>query len=1015
MGTKATDYMHGLKALTPDASDIAGLRESQKNVANNTPTTPPPAPATPATVYPQDKLHPSENYKYGNQGGQKRLDMEGNIIPVPAYDSGRDVRVISPMIYDEGGEVDPAIAAGRAGQAQGNSMVQSLMAEPDVQAPDQAALNMPKPVKPAAKLAAKPAPASGSVGGVRDQQLDAPQYMQPTNDQLHPVDVAAPSQMTVMTGQPASALPQMNDAVPVMDCGGNVGIQAYDDGGPVNVNDGQHQLAILKHGEKVLNPREADAYRAGQQAAAAQAAPPAEGASPEGAQPDAQAAPVEGQPAEGMPQEKPEAATADPHIAQAAAKHYGLEEQPEEPVVKGTAAERKAINVDKKQAMGTGNLVKLGTALLNERHLSPMPTELKVYDDGGYVAPTLTPEQIEQQKLNARLADQNDTRGPQPTAKTTPSVVSENTVSARPQMTSGNLEQGAAPPDNFRSQFNHGNGGLTDPADKTKLVSGRSMEEGATAPSALKPAGLKPMVAPEQAATPAVGLPSMQMHGETPAMPTYGGPGKAVPQGQAIPAKQLPQDERKAKLKAYDTQIQANLDLATPEGKEAADRLTLAKASYEKNNPWGSAANHPGFLGKLGHVAAEIGNTAGNIVAPGVMAEIPGTEMNRAERNANTRAQVNEDTALNTARMAEETKANTKAVTPGKTTQEQTYADLMAGDNGKPRINPDTKLPFTAQEANIASQGTSKTPEELYIQEQMRGLDPATGKHYSRQQAEEAYLQMKAGNKPPNEQERRVKDYLESRGLPDLPANREKARTAIKASDTTATQQAALPFSEQKAKFNDALTTTRELLVQQNADADTRGEKADELQNTENARYAKVAGQITTAKDALNASDEQFSNQIVPIVSLLAITSAEGVKRVNKQELDKFVPTSGNFGRWIEGHADQFLEGKIPENYRAEVGHMLDRMEAAQDVEHKINTQSVDTTIRQGAQQPVQRPEGGAKANPEKSKPQTAPQGDLASGVPKESTGTAPDPKTGKWYYHDSKGNILGEVPETKK
>jgi len=115
-----------------------------------------------------------------------------------------------------------------------------------------------------------------------------------------------------------------------------------------------------------------------------------------------------------------------------------------------------------------------------------------------------------------------------------------------------------------------------------------------------------------------------------------------APEAKAPPAMN-PKEAYKTKLKDYDKQIQANLDLATPEGKDTADRLTLAKSNFQKQNPYGSKGNHPGFLGKLGHVAAEIGNTAGNIVAPGVMAEIPGTEMNRAERNANTRAQINED------------------------------------------------------------------------------------------------------------------------------------------------------------------------------------------------------------------------------------------------------------------------------------------------------------------------------------------------------------------------------------
>lgn len=55
-----------------------------------------------------------------------------------------------------------------------------------------------------------------------------------------------------------------------------------------------------------------------------------------------------------------------------------------------------------------------------------------------------------------------------------------------------------------------------------------------------------------------------------------------------------------------------------------------------KQNPWGSAENHPGLLGKIGHVAAKVGNVAGDILAPAVMANIPGTELNRHEQELAT-------------------------------------------------------------------------------------------------------------------------------------------------------------------------------------------------------------------------------------------------------------------------------------------------------------------------------------------------------------------------------------------
>ncbi|MGA2160515.1 MAG: hypothetical protein ABSG90_15035, partial [Dehalococcoidia bacterium] len=88
------------------------------------------------------------------------------------------------------------------------------------------------------------------------------------------------------------------------------------------------------------------------------------------------------------------------------------------------------------------------------------------------------------------------------------------------------------------------------------------------------------------------------------------------------------------------------------------------------------------------------------------------------------------------------------------------------------------------------------------------------------------------------------------------------------------------------------------------------------------------------------------------------------------------------------------LSGKIPQEYRVEVGHMMDRMSAAEDAEHDINTRSIDTTVRQGAQQPTQKPEGGAKGTPEKSKAQATP----APGV--VPAGAIPG--------RDAKGNVIG-------
>src|ERR1700739_538844 len=54
----------------------------------------------------------------------------------------------------------------------------------------------------------------------------------------------------------------------------------------------------------------------------------------------------------------------------------------------------------------------------------------------------------------------------------------------------------------------------------------------------------------------------------------------------------------------------------------------LNQEEFDRTHPWGSDISaHPGLLGKIGHIAGRVGNIAGNIVAPGVMANIPGTAL----------------------------------------------------------------------------------------------------------------------------------------------------------------------------------------------------------------------------------------------------------------------------------------------------------------------------------------------------------------------------------------------------
>jgi hypothetical protein len=560
--------------------------------------------------------------KYGDRPGEKRLDSQGNSIPVPSYDKGGDVRIMSPMMYDEGGDV--GIDAGRRAQSKGDADIQTLLNSPDA--------------APAANSGTA-APASmdlsglgKAIGAMRQpgDQAKAPEWM-PATAQSTP-DMAAPSM---------SALGQQNQqpGLPVLDCGGDVKMHVYDDGGPVDVNDGQHQIAILKDGEKVLNPQEADAYRAGQKSA----------------QPT-----TEGAPADFGGRVIPNPKNVQPVL--------DTDIKPEVEKLSGGAK------------MNTDN-----APLTNPK---------------GDLSNPLAAD------ISAKIPADSDTRGPNARAKTTPdtSYAGEQIKPAAPDqaITEAGMKENGTHPSQQPAPVQMQKG---TPAERQAIAVDKQKAMGMGL-AGLVPLGLANIHegqlgeqpgAMEQGATPPAALaqpkgPGMPQMNTEPNAP-------AAPAALASPV----QMDRKAKIADYDAKIQAALDSATPEGKELADRLSYAKQAYEHHTPWGSAENHPGFMGKLGHAAAEVGNIAGDIVAPRTMALIPGTDLNRRGQEAGMQKMTAQDTALNTAR-ADEVAKSTKTAPA----QEQLIAAGTALQAAKDSKDPAAILKAQQAYDNIVSSFNAK-------------------------------------------------------------------------------------------------------------------------------------------------------------------------------------------------------------------------------------------------------------------------------------------------------------------
>ena len=148
----------------------------------------------------------------------------------------------------------------------------------------------------------------------------------------------------------------------------------------------------------------------------------------------------------------------------------------------------------------------------------------------------------------------------------------------------------------------------------------------------------------------------------------------------------------------------------------------LQKVHWQQNNPWGTAENHPGNLGKVAHVFSNIGNIAGDIFAPDVMAHIPGTQMNReVKENELTHRleQENQEQSLENERAA--TQAKTEADTaaePGKVASEE----KLQGEQGK---NLESE---TAAREQATAQGPSLIQGHAHAVNQAikNGRDPAS-------------------------------------------------------------------------------------------------------------------------------------------------------------------------------------------------------------------------------------------------------------------------------------------------
>ena len=969
IGDKAKDYVSGVRALPPNESEFAGIRAAEQNVNEATPSDSAASKSTPpSSVAPQDKVNPKA--RYGDRPGEMRPEQ-----------------VLAPL-YDDGGDVSHNNMERMMAVPLGHTNV-GAQPVPEYTGGDAQAKPKPKPTSPY------------GVGGGSDPGLAHPAYMpggEPTPE--------APAMPTMPMPTGAS--------VPNGDKGGRVPLM---DTSNVDVNDGQHQVAILKEGEKVLTPEQARMHDLEHPETRSALAVPA-GLTPmtapkaAGDHTDMHEMPLfdNGGDVHGAPADFGGRVLSNPN---------GIRPMldTEIPMQAGPSEYPGGVKPDIRNApLGRFEMAPMGKAAHQaQRHERmeapampgvPVPHELqssplKVYDEGGDVVaddpskkpqPMGAPEQAQAAPKEPKL-DPNSPAG---------QIVNQDKMQAAQKGTAGVADLATA-------------------KLHEKALAAPKMEEGAQAPPGMNQGGPAQGAMAAGATSPfpksmAVGAQpgAMAPGAQMPAQPQAGP--QANPAGPAgLPAPPEPPLSHKARVADYDSKILAAMDMAAktndPVFSEQADRLKLAKAEYLKQTPWGSATNHPGILGEIGHVAAKAGNIAGNLFAAPEMALIPGTDLYKQRQAGINAAQLKSDEAASLANK--ELQYKNKVLETGKDINTRTYNWLLG------QTNPKTGKPYTNDEAlNEVKEDANTKAEHEYEASLMhgdQGMNPVTGKPYTQAEATEAYYKMKAAQKPPSAEQKQVEDYIlaHPKEYPDglTAPNRDAARNEIQRRKTDTQQSAKLPYDIYRAKLNADLARTTQELAQTNADANTYAKAADEAQQKVDAVHFQHNQQLTTAYNALNQSDtNMLAASILPVLTTMTASNMENIKRLNPIEFSKFDPkTSGDFPQWLAAHWDKFTEGQNPDIYKQNVKALLDQMQRDEDSQYQTSTQAVDKNLGQHGRVPVVAPSGktAGSAPRQPNAPLTAP--------PKGTTHTGRGSADHLLHYLDANGKDLGVAAEPKK
>lgn len=307
----------------------------------------------------------------------------------------------------------------------------------------------------------------------------------------------------------------------------------------------------------------------------------------------------------------------------------------------------------------------------------------------------------------------------------------------------------------------------------------------------------------------------------------------------------------------------------------ADNTLQAAQDKLKADTPHKYDYSAHGVLGNVGHVIGRFGNIAGDILDPAATARIPGSDLNNEEKLATDRAAVDKATG-----HQETSQRESDAVTNEQANRDaaQSKFDAEAPQREATLASTQATTGKTQQETAPLTEGSAATLNQLY-----------GSKGFS------------AGMTP--EETARLVD-----------AHKTMAEMKARQAEFTQRQQQS---AQQHADTEKDRALTRDIAQQNHQDkqSDHEGDLGRKVLDKAEQTYgnaSQAADEMQTMIDGARSGNAVYSAAL-PLEGALAINTSQGVKRINRTEVDQIAGAGSLFDK-IHGEISKLKTGvAIPE------------------------------------------------------------------------------------------------------